>query len=277
MNSEEHIDYLAIGHICRDLTPNGPVVGGSAAYGAAVAQIMGCRTAVVTSSALEDDWQTELPETAIHRVPSPETTVFENIYTPAGRIQTIHAVAGKIAGADIPPAWQRASIVLLAPIANEVDPQALHLFSNSLVGLAPQGWLRRWDNKGNVSAGPWAEAEEYLRLAAAVFISEEDLLDGEMLDKYRQWSRLLVLTQGQNGCTIFFNDEVRQVPGFPGPVVDTTGAGDVFATAFLLRLFQTDGNPAEAAHYANKAASLSIGVAGLRAKMETLSANLAAF
>ena len=184
MNSQEHIDYLAIGHICHDLTANGPVIGGAAAYGAAVAQIMGCRTAVVTSSAPEDDWQTELPETAIHRIPSANTTVFENVDTPAGRVQTIHAVASRIDGADIPRAWQRASIVQLAPIANEVDPHALHLFSNSLVGLAPQGWLRRWDNNGNVSAGPWAAAEEYLRLAAAVFISEEDLLDGGMLDNY---------------------------------------------------------------------------------------------
>jgi sugar/nucleoside kinase (ribokinase family) len=275
MNLQEHIDYLAVGHICHDLTPNGPVIGGAAAYGAGVAQVMGCRTAVVTSSASEDEWQSALPDITIHRIPSPKTTVFENVYTPTGRVQTIHAVAGRIAGTSIPGAWQRASILHLAPIANEVDPDVLHLFSNSLVGLALQGWMRRWDNDGKVSAGPWTEAEGYLRLAGAVFISEEDLLDGEMLEKYRDWSRLLVMTQGQNGCTIFLGDEARQFPSVPGSVVDTTGAGDIFAAAFLVRLFQTGGNPSEAAQFANKVASLSITASGLRAKMMAISTQLA--
>ena len=98
MNSQEHFDYLAVGHICHDLSPEGPVIGGSAAYGAGVAQILGCRTAVITSSAPEDDWQAALPGIIIHRIPSPKTTLFENVYTPAGRVQTIHAVAGRIAG-----------------------------------------------------------------------------------------------------------------------------------------------------------------------------------
>lgn len=274
MNSQEHIDYLAVGHICHDLTPDGRIIGGAAAYGSSVAQILGCRTAVVTSSAAGEDWQTNLPATSIHLIPSAETTVFENVYTESGRVQTIHSVGGKINSADIPVAWQRASIVHLAPIANEVDPDALHLFSNSLIGLAPQGWMRRWDENGSVSAGPWDAAEVYLRLAAAVFISEEDLLDGKMLDTYRHWSRLLVMTQGQEGCTIYWGDEARQIPTVVGPVVDTTGAGDIFAAAFLVRLYQTGGNPSEAAQFANKAASLSIRFSGLKAKMAALSAQL---
>ena len=237
MKSHDHIDYLSIGHICHDITPAGPVIGGAAAYGTAVAQVLGCRTAVVTSSAAEDDWQADLPDTVIHRVLAPQSTVFENIYTPEGRAQTIHAVAGNIKSSDIPAAWQRASIVLLGPIANEVDPRAMYLFSNSLVGLAPQGWLRRWDSQGRITSGTWPSAEEFLRLAAAVFISEEDLSDGRMLDNYRQWSRLLVMTQGQDGCTLYFEDEVQQIPAWPETaVVDTTGAGDSYAAGFFYGL-----------------------------------------
>lgn len=271
MKSQEHIDYLTVGHICHDLTPVGLVIGGAAAYGTAVAQALGCHTAVVTSSALEDDWQADLPDTIIHRKPSPKTTVFENVYTPSGRVQTIHAVAENINSNDIPQAWQRASIVHLGPIANEVDPDVLYLFSNSLIGLAPQGWMRQWDSNGQVTAGPWPSAEKYLRLAAAVFISEEDLLDGQMLEKYRQWSRLLVMTKGPEGCTVFFDDEAHHIPAWPGTVVDTTGAGDIFAAAFLVRLYQTGGNPSESARFANKIASLSISAAGLKAKMAAIS------
>ena len=95
-----------------------------------------------------------------------------------------------------------------------------------------------------------------------------------MLKKYREWSRLLVLTKGSDGCTIFFGDEIRQFPAYPVPVVDTTGAGDIFAAAFLVRLFQTGGSPSEAARFANKAAALSIGVSGLPEIRKTLSAQL---
>ena len=271
MDSLNHIDYLAVGHICHDLTSNGPVIGGPAAYAGGTAHVLGCRTAIVTSSTLEEEWEADLPGVTIHRIPSDQTTVFENVYSSQGRSQTVHAVAGNIESKDIPVAWQRASIVHLAPIANEVDPSILDLFSNSLVGLTPQGWMRRWDEKGRVSAGAWFAAETYLRLAAAVIISEEDLLDDDMLDNYRQWSRLLVMTQGEDGCTVFVGQEAHHFPTSSGSEVDTTGAGDIFAAAFLIRLFQTDGNPTEAASFANEAAARSIAVQSLGAKMRVLS------
>ena len=274
MKSHEHIDYLAVGHICHDLSSDGPVIGGSAAYGSATALVLGCRTAVVTSSAQEDNSGGRLDKIVSSIFGMTKTTLFENVYTPAGRVQTIHAVAESISSDDIPASWQRASIVHLAPIANEVDPDALHLFSNSLVGIAPQGWMRRWDKNGRVSAGPWTAAERYLRLAAAVFISEEDLPDEEMLEKYREWSRLLVMTRGPDGCTIYFGDEIRHFPAGTASVLDTTGAGDIFTAAFLVRLFQTGGNPMEAAQFANKIASISISAVGLRAKMIAITAEL---
>ncbi len=275
MNSPEHIDFLSVGHICRDISPTGLQIGGAAAYSTATANVLGCHTAVVTSSAADENWQVDLPSTALHIIPAPETTRFENIYTPDGRQQTIHAVARDISGSDVPESWQRASIVLIGPIANEVDPQAIYDFSNSLIGLAPQGWLRRWDDKGRVYTGPWPEAQEYLRLAAAVFVSEEDLLDQQMFEDYRQWARLLVMTRGQGGCSIYHENDVHHFPALPASVVDTTGAGDVFCAAFLVRLFQTGGNPLEAAKFANYIASLSIGSAGLAAKMTAISSQLA--
>ena len=270
MNHQDKIDYLVIGHICLDLTPDGLIIGGAAAYAGAVANGAGCRTAVVTSSSLDDDWQPQLPNIKIHQIPAEKTTVFENVYTPLGRVQTIHSVANKIHSQDIPIAWRRSSIVHLAPIANEVDPDVIHLFSNSLVGLAPQGWMRRWDETGRISAEKWQEAENLLQHAAVVFISDEDLADDQMLEEYRRWSRLLVMTQGAKGCTVYFEDEAHHIPVETGPVVDLTGAGDIFAGAFLIRLFQTAGNPFEAARFANEIAGLSIQYPGLQAKIDAL-------
>jgi sugar/nucleoside kinase (ribokinase family) len=42
----------------------------------------------------------------------------------------------------------------------------------------------------------------------------------------------------------------------------------VFAAAFLVRLYQTDGNPWEAARYANEIAARSVTQIGLDAKID---------
>ncbi len=270
MDSHSHVDYLAIGHVCYDIVPNGLTVGGTVAFASSTAQILGCETAVISSSAAADTWQGILPNIHLQQVVAPATTTFENIYTPAGRVQTLHAVAGKLQAQHVPTAWQRAPIVHLGPIANEIDVDIMQLFSNSMVGLTPQGWMRRWDADGRIFATHWPAAADVLPLAAAVIISEEDLLDDQMLADYRHWSRLLVMTRGSHGCMVYFGDEERHFQAPTVPAIELTGAGDIFATAFLVRLYQTAGNPWEAARFANEIAAQSIQAVGLQAKMEKI-------
>ncbi len=264
------IDFLAVGHVCHDRVPGGRAMGGAAAYGGLTAQALGCRVGVVTSGAAEDDWAAALPELAVQQVVSPATTVFENVYTDSGRVQTVHSVASRILPAHVPPLWTRAPMVLLGPIANEVDTDLIHLFSNSLVGVGPQGWLRRWDARGRVYAVGWDAAATVLPLAAVTFVSEEDLSDAATLDEYRRLAGILVLTQGARGCTVFCHDETRT---FAAPVVapaDLTGAGDIFAAAYLVRFHQTDGNLWAAAEFANHIAAQAITRRGLPAKMRVI-------
>ncbi len=270
MEFPDRIDYLVIGHICYDKTPQGLTIGGTAAYSAATAKTLGCRTAIVTSYAGSDGWEDSLPGIEIQQVPAKATTKFENIYEPDGRRQVIHSVAGDIGVEAIPVAWQRAKIAHVGPIANEVDPAIIGLFSNSIVGLTPQGWMRRWDETGLIHSQLWLGAEDYLPLAAATFISDEDLVTPSMLNDFRNFSRVLVMTQGGAGSIVYFGDEVRSVPTTRVQVVDTTGAGDIYATAFLIRLHQTAGDPWEAARFANEIAAQSVTAAGLKNKMRVL-------
>ena len=264
------IDYLVIGHITADLTPTGTLVGGTVAYSGRTAQVLGCDTAVLSSAAVGYDWQHALPGIQVEAIAAEYTSTFENIYTENGRRQILHHVAAPITQADVPSAWQRAAIVHLGPLTNEVDANVIDLFSNSLIGMTPQGWLRRWDDEGVVYARAWELAEWTLPRAAAVILSYEDLLDEHMLEQYRQWSKLLVMTQGPQGCTVFLGDEVRQIPAPSVIQVEPTGAGDIFAAAFLYRLYQTDGNPWEAARFANKVAAQSVTQVGLGAKLEAI-------
>lgn len=54
----------------------------------------------------------------------------------------------------------------------------------------------------------------------------------------RYWSstygvQTLCITLGGAGCAVFLNGTLRTFPGYPVKVVDTVGAGDAFAAAFL--------------------------------------------
>lgn len=264
-------NYLIIGHVTTDLTPAGPVAGGAVTYAGRAAHALGCRVAALTSAAPDYDFSQALPGITVHSIPAEETTTFTNRYTPDGRQQIIHGLARPLTAADVPAEWQRPAIVHLAPVANEVDPALVSLFSNSLVGVTPQGWLRAWDKDGRVYAREWPEAEAILPLASVVILSEEDLSGTEMLEPLRRWSPLLVLTQSAAGCTVFCRDEVRQVPAPAVTEVNVTGAGDIFAAAFLVRYQQTAGNPWEAARFANEKAAYSVTQSDLVAKLKGLS------
>jgi len=242
-------------------------------YSAVAAQALGCRSAVITSVDPAYDIESILTGIDVHRVPAKQSTVFKNVHEGSVRKQFVHSVAGPIDSGDVPGAWQRAPIVHLGPIVGEITPDLIRQFSNSLVGLTPQGWFRRWDEDGRVYAVEWPEASTVFPLASAVITSLEDLPDPGYLERLRQWSALLVLTHGKDGCTVYSRDEERH---FVAPViteVNTVGAGDIFATAFLIRLHQTNGNPWEAAVFANEVAARSVTENELTAKAKAIEAH----
>src|SRR5512138_2806624 len=93
----EPIDYLVVGHLTRDLTPNGPRLGGTASYASLAARALGMRVGILT--ACEDCLEApQLDQEGIRVVGlrSEETTTFENIQTPNGRVQILHHIAPTI-------------------------------------------------------------------------------------------------------------------------------------------------------------------------------------
>ena len=95
-------DLLAIGHVAKDLTADGHVIGGAVAYTALTAQALGLSAVVVTSCGSDVDPYGAIPGIPIHIVPSPYTTTFINTYQDGHRRQILKDVGGKIRGADIP-------------------------------------------------------------------------------------------------------------------------------------------------------------------------------
>lgn len=260
--SLEPVDYLVIGHITCDVTPGGLRLGGSAAYAALTARAMGLRVGVVTA------WANEIPLAGFEGItvisaPSERATRFENIHTGQGRVQVIHHVAPKIDYSLVPEAWRRARIIHLAPVAQEVDASLPADFRPALLGLTPQGWLRAWDADGRVRPCAWPDAEKALRAAGAAVMSVEDVQhQEEMIEHMMLASRLLVVTEGAAGARLYWNHDLRRFRAPASTEVDPTGAGDIFAAAFFVRLLNTR-DPWEAARFANQVASLSVTRPGL--------------
>jgi hypothetical protein len=258
----EPINYLIIGHLTRDLTASGPRIGGTAAYAGLTAHALGLRVGIVTS------WGAEMPLGNLKRIPiisypSEQSTTFENIYTDKGRIQIVHFVAPRLDYHLIPEPWRQAPIVHLGPVAQEVEPGLVRHFSTSLVGLTPQGWLRSWDSSGKVHASEWPEATFTLQQSGAAVLSIEDVQNDEArIEEMAAAARILVVTEGAAGARVYWNGDVRRFRPPQEEEIDATGAGDIFAAAFFMRLYLTR-DPWESARFANQVAATSVTRRGL--------------
>jgi len=259
-------EFVAVGHVTRDLLPGGEhTLGGTVSYAALTASRLGCSAAVFTSGPPAWALSAVLPGIDVHVVPSTHATTFENIYRGAGRQQCVHAVADPLPVGQLPAEWRRTPILLLAPVVHEIGTDWLGRFPNSLVAVTPQGWLRTWDEDGRVRFRRWAEAEQVISEVDVLIFSEEDVESDESLVlEYAGAARLAVVTRGSMGATLFVEGESQESPAFRAQVVDPTGAGDVFAAAFLVRLRET-ADPVVAATFANCAASLSVEGSGTAA------------
>ena len=256
------IDYLAIGHLTKDLHPGEATLGGSVAYAALTARALGLRPGILTA------WAEDLPLEALGDIPlvnvgTAQSTTFENRYTEEGRIQHLRQIAPTLDFHMIPESWRSTPIVHLAPVAGEVSARMLPYLHSRLVVATPQGWLRQWDARGRVSPADWLEAEHVLRQLDAAVISMEDVAgDQARIEMMAQACPSFVVTLAHHGAHLYQNGEVESIDPPQVEEVDPTGAGDIFAAAFFTRLHFGD-EAMEAARFATQVAARSVGRPGL--------------
>jgi sugar/nucleoside kinase (ribokinase family) len=271
-DSEIAPEFVVIGHATRDVLPDGSWrLGGGVAYAGVTAQRLGLRVGVLTSAPPDvlAALTNALPEAAIANVPASEATTFENIYDVTGRRQFLRARAEQLTLDHLPPAWAEACIVLLTPLAQEVDPAFAQAFPRALVAAAPQGWLRRWDASGAVSPGSLAVEPQLLPHLRGLVLSRDDLLpfaaDPEQKERAETiiatWASqvpLVAVTRGADGADLYADGgPAESFSGVAAREVDPTGAGDIFAAAFLCWLDRT-GDPRVAVDFANHVAACSV-------------------
>jgi 1D-myo-inositol 3-kinase len=258
--NEQIPEFVVVGHVCQDLQPDGSLsVGGSVSYAATTALRMGYRVGVVTSAGPNMDLTDALPGAQIICHRAAETTVFENIYHNGQRTQFLHGRANVLTCEHIPPEWRQAPMVYLGSIDQEIDQSVFRCFSErALVGVMPQGFFRMWNDHGQVHFAEWDPPRPVLGRINLLVISELDVPDPHRLA--RDWGTLVdivVVTQAERGAIVYEGGVPCHYPARPACQIDPTGAGDVFAAAFLIRMAETR-HASEAAAFANAVASFSV-------------------
>ncbi|MBN2394204.1 MAG: ribokinase [Anaerolineae bacterium] len=259
------IDYLVIGHVTHDILPNGArVLGGTVSYASLTAAALGRAVGIVTSASADADLAPLDKLATLVRQPAPATTTFKNVYVNGHREQYVYTFAAPLTPEVVPQSWLKTPIVHLGPIMRECDPKLADYYAGeAFLGLTPQGWMRSSDARGHVFPIAWAEAEYLLPLASAVVLSIEDIGDNwDLATHFARQTRLLVVTCGWNGGTIFIDGQPTTFSAVPVTQVDPTGAGDIFATAFFIAM-ASSAQPLAAARFAACLAAHSVTRIGL--------------
>jgi sugar/nucleoside kinase (ribokinase family) len=212
---------------------------------------MGIRASILTIAA-PDAELSALDGHDVHVVPSESTLTFEHRVIggvrelrlleralPSGGLR--QAVAKFVLSpSDVPAPWRGASEVILAPLTeDDIDVDAfVTAFSRARVWLLAQGLQRRAGEDGGVHSLPHP-AEALVRAlspGSSLFLSTDETAPWPSTDLDAVLSRCerLVITRGSDGATVLRAGGRIDMPAMAAKVVDTTGAGDVFATAFIL-------------------------------------------
>jgi len=264
-------EYVAIGHMTIDRAPSGDILGGSVLYAALTAARYGLRSAILTRAnlgALDRQMRDQLDaiadEVEIVTQSSTGITTFTNTDIAGRRSQTIHDWGGEIDLTGLPPLWRSAGAIHIAPVAQEIDPRQVNRLSPQLLGCTPQGWMRRWDEQrlGQVRASPLRLPGDLLSRIDVLVVSAEEYANARDVVAEIGQRGLSVVTRGIQGAALIDRGREADVPAYRMKVVDTVGAGDVFAAALVAARSARESVTA-AARYASAAAALTVRGTGL--------------
>jgi sugar/nucleoside kinase (ribokinase family) len=252
-------DFVAVGHVTLDRFNTVLRPGGSALYAAVTAHRLGLSAGILTSHG--DDFPLEIipPQIEVITVPSASTTTFTHVVSPGrGRALVSTQAAAPLRPDAIPEDWRETRLALLAPVLGEVDEDFATAFPDATIAADAQGWLRARSVDGAVTPAAWRRADPVLKRTQALFLSDEDVAGavGEAIEWFQRLP-VGVLTLGRRGALLFVNGERYEIRPHPAREVDATGAGDVFAAAFVVE-YERHGDPWEAAAAGACAAALSV-------------------
>lgn len=250
--------YLVAGHTTLDVIASGSRFGGSVAYAAIAGLGLGLNVRVVTAHAADVDTGLVFKGTETVTLPSKRTTSFRNREELGVRVQDIVVVGDMMSTRELTEKWRRPDVLHLAPVFREIDAAFARWFKPRLCCATLQGWMRTKNSSGRVLLELVDDWEELLALLDIAIFSYEDIKhDIRLRDTICEIVPICVVTRGSEGCEVIERGRRQYVPATPIQVSDSTGAGDVFATAFFSE-YASSGDSERSARFANRFAARTL-------------------
>lgn len=185
---------------------------------------------------------------ALTAIPQPAGTKRAvNLVSPDGRRLSLYDTSRGHADDRLP----EATVTALAGASRHVHVTITQPCAHALPLLRESGAtlstdLHDWDGE-NPYHEPFAQAADVVFLSATALADPERTMR-RIADRGR--AEVVVATAGAKGAYVLADDELTRLPAAtpPAPVVDTNGAGDAFAAAFLYAWLNRE-TPARSALY----------------------------
>ncbi|KAL5991451.1 hypothetical protein ACLOJK_012360 [Asimina triloba] len=238
---------LVVGNYCHDVLLRdsriiGESLGGAASFISNVFDGLSIPSSYI--SKVGSDFAYAVAHQPIISSSSPFTTLFHAHLSPS--LQPQHdRVLRRIRSADpIHPSDLPSSpsfdFGLAVGVAGEITPETLARMVeiSRIVFVDIQALIRSFDPvDGTVRMVPLRDSgfHHLLRRIGILKASSEEAPFVD-IEEARRWC-CVVVTEGEDGCRIYWKDGELQIPSFPAEQIDPTGAGDSFLGGFAAGLF----------------------------------------
>jgi sugar/nucleoside kinase (ribokinase family) len=269
-------DLVTVGHFAIDLITSPrihlpkPTLGGPPTYVSVAAAKLGAKVSVISKVGKDFPkaylgWlkSNGVDLTGLEKVRKATTTRFHIRYSNDSRKLRLLNCAPRILLRDLSNSLQSKAFHI-APIANEIPATTIHKLRSraSILSLDPQGFVRDFDEKGNVHLKAW-KADRTLKQIDIYKSSSPEIRAitrtkklPQAMRKIRDYGvKVVIVTHGVKGATLLTDNEFHEIPAYKPKVFrDPTGAGDVFIGAFLAEYLRGE-NPVWCACVGSAAAS----------------------
>jgi hypothetical protein len=216
--------------------------GGPVAFVANTLTLMGHKKIEIISSFAEDyPMKSFDPKIIPIKHNSESTTKFNTYYKKSVRYQNLESKASKLNLKSILNKKILSDMVFFAPTFDEIkisDTVKIVENNNNIFFVSlPQGWIRKLNGKKIFHEFSSIKSLPFFDI---IFFSEEEIISAK-INKYDllNLAKILVITNGENGSTIFFKNKTIKINPFQANTIDSIGAGDIYAAVFSSVYYKT--------------------------------------
>ena len=258
IDSKESFDLIIIGNMTKDYLNDSLdfQLGGPSLYAGITASKLGLKTLLISNHTINKNYFNNFPLLNILNMSRNSDTEFLINYTNDQRKLVLKNKASKISlnfNNKI-----KTKMLMLAPVLNDFELSIKDNFEYDLCSLCIQGFLRKDINQGIIEL---IDDEYYLNSQGINIIncSSEEISKLSIENLLKNSIEYISVTYGRNGSSLIdkYNNITRYKNYHPSILVDSTGAGDVFALYMLIFYYKTN-NINYAVEIANCAASFVV-------------------